>query len=96
MSNVANISSFAFIIVVFIKSIDVFLSNPDINNLSSIFIAIWLLFLASGPDPIPSLIAIRYFPSFNLICNMLSPETGLPFFIFESCPICNKYLSDDI
>ena len=94
ISNVAYISSSKFAInVEFISFIDMSLSNPASNNLSNIFIAILLLFLASGPEPIPSLNANKYFPSSNLVCKLLSPETGESAFVVFATPICIFNLS---
>ena len=81
MSKVAKTSSDTFNKLEFIRSTDVFLSNPEFSSLLSIDVTIWLLLLASGPEPIPSLMAIKYFPSFSLVWIMLSPETVIPSFI---------------
>ncbi len=64
-----------------IKFNDVSLSNPALNNLSNILTAILLLFIASGPEPIPSLIATKYFPSSSFVSIWLSPETGESAFV---------------
>ena len=73
-----------------------FLSKPDNNKFSSNCKASVLLFLASFPLPIPSLIAIKYFPSFNLIVNVLSPEISLFVFVLFAIPKAITYLSSDI
>ena len=67
---------------------DTSFSKPAVNNLSNIFTAILLLFIASGPEPMPSLKASKYFPSSNFICKLLSPETGEPDFVDFAVPIC--------
>ena len=93
ISSVAYESSSEFRhILEFIISNDVSLLNPDTSNLFSICTAILLLFLAFGPEPIPSLIAINCLPSCNFIFNVVSPETGLPSFLALASPICNLYL----
>ena len=95
MSKVANISSFWLIKLEFINSIDVFLSKPDKNRFSSIFNAFWLLCFAFSPEPIPSLKATKYFPSFSLIVNVLSPDVWLFSFVFSDIPIAITNLSSD-
>jgi len=82
--------------VEFINFIEISLSKPASNNLSNIFIAILLLFLASGPEPIPSLSASKYFPSSNFVCKLLSPEIGESAFVVFATPICILYLSCNI
>ena len=72
------------------------LLNPDINKLSNIFNACVLLSFALTPDPIPSLIAIKYFPSFNLIFKTLSPETSHLLLLAFAIPIPIANLSSDI
>ena len=88
MSKVAYISSLlAVSIAELISFIEVSLSNPELNSLSSMLIAILLFFLASGPEPIPSLIAKRYFPSPSLTCDVMSPETIAPSFLALAIPV---------
>ena len=65
------------------------LSNPLVKSLSSIFIAILLDFLASGPDPIPSLIANKYFPSSKIVFVYVSPDIGDLSFTVFAIPNCN-------
>ena len=82
-------SSFAFAASVELISFnDTSFSNPAANNLSNIFTATLLLFIASGPEPMPSLIANKYLPSSSLICKLLSPETGEPVLVAFAIPIC--------
>ena len=80
-------------ILEFIKSTDVSLSNPESNNLFNNFIAILLLCLALGPDPIPSLIASNLFPSSNFTLRFESPLITLSCFVVFEIPIWIEYLS---
>ena len=81
--------------VEFINLIDVSLSKPDNNNFSNITIAVLLAFLAASPEPIPSLIASRYFPSSNFVCMLESPDIIDPFLVVLAIPICAVCLSSD-
>ena len=97
ISRVAYISlSFDVIIAELIRFIAVSLLKPDENSLSSMLIAILLFFKALGPEPIPSLIASMYLPSFNLIFEIISPETMESFFLVFAIPVCKIKLSAEI
>ena len=83
-------------IVVFTNFRAVSLLKPDCSSLSNVFIAILLLFLASGPEPIPSLIASKYLPSSSLVCNVVSPDIIEPNFFAFASPTCIVNSSSDV
>ena len=93
-SNVAYISSSPVADKVeFISLKELSFSNPEDNNFSSIAIAVLLAFLASFPEPFPSLIASKYLPSSSFVCKDVSPDILEPAFVVRAIPICKLCLS---